>query len=341
VRRLCGLFLVCASLALVGVASPSPKPSPAPSASASIKPAATLPPAFGTPNVVVFPFQSPSDLDAKYGNDVAKIYVQTLKGTGTINVLPVPSNVKPEDYYSYARSQHADYYVSGYVQPIGGEASVVAHVVDVANDIMVYSATTMISSVPDVAAQALTARGVILQSAGVDTGKVAPSSAPTAAPAATSGSSISLNKVLDVFKGSKKTAAAATPAPHTKPSRGVIVAKLSGNAQPNTLNNATQELYRAMNVYYTTRLVQTADSNVPAEANSLCGTNRDNTIASGTLDARHVGGFRPHDVYTFTLKIYACFGATLYTGTQTDPDFAKAIRNAVNDYADKHPENNG
>jgi TolB-like protein len=338
VRRLCGLFLVCATLALLGVASPAPSPSRAP---ASAKPTPTLPPAFGTPNVIVFPFQAPSDLDAKYGANVAQIYVQTLKGTGGINVLATPTNVKAQDYLTFAQSQHADYYVSGYVQPIGAQASIVAHVVDVSSDITVYSATTMVSSVPDVASQALTARGVILQSAGVDTTGVAPTAAPTAAPSATSGASYSLNNVLNgLFKGKKGTAEA-TPVPRTKPSRGVIVAHLSGTAQAHDLSTGTDELFRAMNFYYAARLAQTPTTNISNDANALCGTDRNNTIASGELNAQRVGGFHPHDVYTFTLKIYACFGATLYTETQTDPNFAKAIENAVNDYADKHPENNG
>jgi TolB-like protein len=340
VRRFAGVSLLCASLVLMGVATPSPRP-PMPSP----KPSPTIAPAFSLkPSVIVFPFESPSDVDPKYGSAIAKIYVQTFNNSGGLHVLPVPSApVKQADYLSTARAQHADYYVSGYVQPIGSEASIVAHIVDVSSDITVYSTTTLIASVPDVTSQALNARTVIMQSSGEDVSAVAPSTAPnTPAPSSTSGASVSISNVLGgLFKGKGKPVVQATPSPKQKPSRGVIVVRVSGNASAGDLSIASDDLYRAMSAYYATRLAPATVTNVAASASSLCGPHRDNTIATGTLDVDHVGGFRPHDVYTFKLAIYACFGVPLYTVSKTDPNRVKVVQEAVKEYADSHPENNG
>jgi hypothetical protein len=344
VRRLAGVVLVCASFALIG-ASPSPRPSPVPARSAPASPSPTATPDFSNvPTVLVFPFESPSDIDQKYGSAIAKIYSDTFSGSGGLKVLPIPAKpVKADQYLSQAQAQHADYYVSGFVQPIGGQASIVAHVVDVNSNITVYSATTMISSVPDVASQALNARTVIMQSAGEQVSAIEPSSAPETPAPTSSGASVSLDNMIGgLFKGKGgKNVAAATPTPSPKPPRGVIVAKISGNASAQDLSVGTDDLYRAMNVYYTTRLVQTASTDVSSQANALCGPQRDNTVASGTLNVQHVGGMHPHDVYTFTLTIYACFGVTLYSESKTDPNRTKVIQEAVKAYAEAHPENNG
>jgi hypothetical protein len=340
-RRLLVFFVLCASALLVA-AAPKPSPSPSPA------PIATQTPFIGNdPVVIIYPFEAPSDLDPKYGGAIAQIYSQVLNQTGGVKVLPVPANIKREDYDKFAHVQHADYYVSGYIQPIGAGAAIVSQVVDVEQNISVYSATTQISDVQDVGSQALTARTVILQAAGIDRPELNAGPAQTPTPSSTSGASVPITNVLsDLFKGKGKgksvaTAPTATPIP-AKPPRGVIVAHLTGSAQASDLSAGTDDLYRALYSHFNTTLSSAAaTANVGSIADSLCGTNRDNTVVSGELNVQHVGGFRPHDSFTFTLNVYACFGARLYSTTSTNDSRTRAIHDAVESYFGDHPENNG
>jgi hypothetical protein len=292
----------------------------------------------------VYPFETPSDVDPRTGGAIANIYTQVMAQAGGLNVLPIPANIRREDWGKYAHSQRADYYVSGYVQPIGAGAAIVARVVDANSEIAVYSATTQIQNVPDIASQALTARTVVLQAAGVNRPDVATQGSPTPAPAASgNGAQYNVGNVLaqvgGLFKHGKNVAAGPTPAPIVKPRMSVIVARLNGNASAGDISSSTDDLFRAMNAFYKTSMTRANAGNLAREADSICGTNRQNTIASGVLDSSHSGGLHPHNSYTFTLNVYTCFGSVLYSNTQTNDDKRKAVNDAVSAYVKDHPEN--
>ncbi len=344
-RRTFGLILLCSSLALIAAAPPSPKPAALPKASPTFAPVSVPTPAAITPTVVVYPFETPTDVDVRTGAAIAQIYTQVMSQAGGLNVLPIPQKIKREDWAKYAHSQRADYYVSGFVQPIGSGAAIVARVVDANTEIAVYSATTQIQSVPDIASQALTARTVVLQAAGVDRPNVVTQNSPTPAPGSSGkGAEYNVTNVLDkvsgLFKGrSKNVAAGPTPTPLVKPAMSVIVARLTGNATAGEISEATDDLFRAMNANYKTSMTRANASNVAKEADSICGTNRQNTIASGVLNSTRIGGIHTHNSYTFTLNVYTCFGAVLYTNTQTNDDKRKAINDAVAAYEKDHPDN--
>jgi TolB-like protein len=339
-RRHLAVFVLFAS-ALLLAATPKPPATPTPRPAPTAAP--TLP---GTaqPVLLIYPFDAPTDIDPRYGNAVANIFAQVITETGGVKVLAIPSGIKREDYQKYAAVQHADYYISGYIQPIGSAAAIVTTLVDVNSDISVWETTTNISDVQDVGSQALAFRTILLQSAGVDRPEINAGPANTPTPSSTSGASTNLSNVLgDLFHGKSKPKETpnpnATPTP-SKPARGMFIVPVTGNAQSSSLSSATADLYRAMNVYYTARMSAVA-GDAAKNANAICGQSRDNTIATGMLNVEHVGGLRPHDSYTFTLNVYACYGALLYTNTQTDNDFTKAVLNAVAAYQTDHPENNG
>lgn len=340
-RRLLAFFVLCA-LPLVAVAAPKATPKPAPT------PSPTATPVFvGKPIVMIFPFETPSDLDPKYGNAIANIYAQVMAQSNEVTVLAIPPVIKREDYQTYAHIHHADYYVSGYIQPIGSGAAIVAQVVDVSSDISVYSATTQVTDVQDIGSQALSALEVIRQAAGIDRPQIETADAtPQPQPSATSGASYQLSSIVgDLFKGKgtpkgKGPVPTATPQP-PKPDRAVIVAQLLGNAAAPTLKAGTTDLYFGMNAHYKTKMAGVATQNLANQADSICGADRNNTIASGILNVQHVGGLRPHESYTFTFNVYACFGAVLYTTQETNDDYNKAIKDAVELYYTAHPQNNG
>jgi hypothetical protein len=345
VRRTFGVLLLCLSFGLIAAAPPSPAPKALPTPKATFLPTAAPTPAGLTPTVVIYPFETPSDVNPQTGTAIAQIYQQVMTQSGGLNILPIPDKIRQEDWGKYAHAQRADYYVSGFVQPIGNGAAIIARVVDVNTDIAVYSQTTQIQSVPDVASQALNARTVIMAAAGLDRPQqVATNPKTTPTPSSTHGAAYNVSSVLtDVgglfHRGGKNVASAPTTPAAAKPPISVIVARLDGNAVPGDITQATAELFRSMNAYYKASTTNANNANLAKQADSICGTNRDNTIASGVLDAQHVGGIHPHNDYTFTLDVYTCFGAVLYTNTQTGPDKMKAVRDAVDAYHTAHPGN--
>lgn len=335
-RRHLAVFVLFACALLIA-ATPQPRPTPLPSPSA-----APALPGTNQPIVLIYPFEAPSDLDPRYGTAIAQIYGQVMSQTGGVTVLAIPSGIKREDYQKYAHVQHADYYVSGYIQPIGQGAAIVAQVVDVSSEISVYSATAQVSNVQDVGSQALTARTVILQAAGIDRPDLNAGPATSPTPQNSSGASVPLSNVLtDLFKGKKGKPTPAPTAASLKPARGVLVVRLTGTAPANVLAGATNDLFLALNDHYATTMSSVTSSDLAKSADSVCGTHRNNTIASGILNVTHVGGFRAHDTYTYELNVYACFGAVLYTDTEHSDNYATAIKNAVEKYFSDHPENNG
>jgi hypothetical protein len=336
-RRLLGLLLLCAAIGLMG-ATPPPliTPTPVPT---------RAPGAAGQPVVVVYPFNVPSDVNPQTGAAIAQIYAQVLSQSGGLTVLAIPDQIKREDYGKYAHAKGADYYISGYLQPIGDSAAIVAQIYDVTGEISVYSTTTQVTSVQDIASQGLTARTVILRAAGLDQPELAVGAANTPTPSATNGASTSLNNVLGgIFhgksKGSPKPGASHSPTPPPKPARATIVAHVSGTVPANVLATSTNELYTALNKTFTTSLTAAAFTDPAHQADGICGTNRNNVIASGVLGAQHIGGLHAHEHYTFTLNVYTCFGGVLATYTNDDNDYKKAIDAAVESYVTDHPDNN-
>ncbi len=341
-RRLFGVLALCSSLAMIAAAPPAPKATATPKATPITAASPTLAP--NAPALLVYPFEAPSDVNSKDGATIAQIFTQVIAQGGSVKLLPIPEKIKREDYATFARVQHADYYISGYIQPIGQAAAIVTQIVDVSTGIMVYSTTTQISSVQDVGSQALTARSVILAQSGVDRPAISQTGNATPTPSATSGAQLSITDVIGgLFKGKSKASSpkpGETPTPLPKPKRGIIIARTIGNAQPGELTVATDDLYRALDAHYTAAITTLPPAgNVAKQADTICGTHRDNSVASGVLDVSRSGGIRSHNTYTFTLNIYTCFGATLYTNTQTGTDRVKTIHDAADAYANDHPDN--
>ncbi len=333
-RRILGMMLLVSSLALVA-AAPTPAPSPAPLATPSAPP-----PALGqNPTVLIYPFDV-QGTDPKAGAAIAQILAQEMTAAGDINVLQIPTGVARPAFLEYARSQHADYYVSGYVTPVGDSAAVVSQVVSVESGVILFSQTAQVSSVADVASQALQARANILAISGRGTQNIATQSA-TPAPTSTNGAQMQIKGiggiVDSVFGKHPKPTPTPSPAPITKPPRAVIVApaSASGAVEPSDLTNATSELYFAMGKFFNVSMTGPTPS-IKKSADAICGTNRDNTIATGILGSQPQKHGRE---YTFTLQIYTCFGVLLDGEIGKGSSLKAAVDSAVATYAKGHPDN--
>ncbi len=343
-RRPFHVLLVCSCLALIGAGAPHPAPSPSPS------PSATPVPVASAPVVLVYPFDTTGQLKANVGNGIAQVFTQEMTSAGGLTLLPVPDSVHRSDFLTNANKQHADYYVSGYMTPIGNGAAVVVQVVSADSGIIVFSNTQQAYSMNDVATQAQEAREAILEISGRGTEASGTQSASaTPAPTSTNGASVNVGGLGNLFSGlfHKGGKAAVTPGPgatpHVKPSRGVIVAHVqagAGAAAPDAAA-ATGALTSAMGTFFTTTTTNADATAMTTAADAICGDNRNNTIATGTLEgSKSSHMFGGGNGYAFTLSIYTCFGSSLYQNTVHANDVTSAVNAAVKAYVADHPTNN-
>lgn len=336
-HRVLAALVLCSSAVLLAAAAPRPGPSAAPSPSPNGTASATPTPAPLGASVLVYPFDVQTGVDAKIGIAIAQIIAQEMTAAGGLTVLPVPEGVKRAGFLDYARQHNADFYISGYVTPVGYSAAVVEQVVSVESGVILFSQTAQVQSVADVASQSLQSRAQILAFVNRGTQSIAAQAANTPAPTATNGANVKLRGLSGIVDSvfHHRAGATPTPAPTAKPDRGVIVAPVQGTAPASDAKNATNELFFALQRHYRVELTNTA--NVAASADTICGTNRDNTIAAGTLaDAPAAHG--KHDTL-FTLTVYTCFGAVLDKTTGKGGNAKSAIEAAVNAYATAHPQN--
>lgn len=337
--RALGLLLTCASIAFVAAApagTPGPFVTPPPPSAAPATPAG-----FAQPSVIVYPFDVQTGVDPKLGAAIATILAQEMASAGGVTVLAVPDAVKRADFLDHAHSVKADFYISGYVVPVGDTARVVEQVVSVESGVILFSQTAQVTSVADVASQSLLARTEILNFVGRDTGSVQTETANTPAPTSTNGANVPIsgitNIVDSVFKH-KGATHAPSPTPAAKPARGVIVAPVtaSGSVAGTELANAGRELYFAMNRAFNAQM--TAVTSAPGQAaDEICGANRNNTIATGTLQELPPAHNRTS--VTFTLTVYTCFGATLEREVAKGTSLKTAVDGAVAAYVAAHPDN--
>lgn len=314
-------------------ARPTPTPSPSPTPAAA--------PQQALPLVVVFPFDISSDLKAGTGASAAQVFAQQMNNDGGIDAITGPSTIKRADYAKYAASVNALYYVAGYMTPLGNGVSLVEQVVATRSGTIVFGQTAQIESIEDASAQAAYIHdGILAREKQLADAYTAAQAQATPTPEA--GNQADLGKGLAGIKGLfKHNRSAATPAPAIhKPSKGVLVAHVEGSLPSGDLTKATSELYSALNQRYNAKMTSASGSNLAKTADALCGTDRNNTIATGTASAamQH-RTFGSHAQYTFVLQIYTCFGAKLAEGTGVADSLPEAVQKAVAAYASEHPQN--
>jgi len=223
--------------------------------------------------------------------------------------------------------------------PLGGGVSLVEQVVDASTGTIILAATAQIQSFEDATSQAITIRdGIVAREQSKAQAFAESSAQATPAPLASNQANIG-GGIAGLFKRRPKQ----TPDPHAtalvKPAKGIFVVRTGGS--PGTaLNEATGALYSALNHYYVARN-SNSGGDAAKSANAICGADRNNTIATGTLSSKSVRhGFFSSTQYSFVLDVYTCFGARL-AETSGDGDTVKsAVAAAVAAYVTDHPLNN-
>lgn len=290
------------------------------------------------PLVVVYPFDFSSDLRADTGTRAAQLYVTAMNAAGGVDALAAPTTVKRANYLEYAKSLSASYYVSGYMTPLGGGVSLVEQVVDTSTGTIILGATAQIQSFEDAASQATSIRDGIVQREQSKAQAFEQASAQaTPAPLASNQANIG-GGIASLFKHRPRQ----TPDPHAaaiiRPSKGIFVVHVAGAANTAQANEANAALYAALNQRYVARPTNVADA--AKNANVICGSDRNNTIGTGTLSSTSVRrGIFKRTQYAFVFDVYTCFGAKLAETTAAGDSIQAAISAAVAAYAADHPQN--
>lgn len=339
-RRVPAVVLFCLSIALAGAAPPRPTPAPKPTATPT--PASVPAQVNSLPIIVVFPFGTSNDISAADGETAANLFVQVMNSAGGLDAIGAPSTIKHENYLSYARGVNADYYVTGYMTPLGEGVSLVEQVVSTNSGTMIFGQTAQIDSFQDASSQAITVHdGIVAQEQAFKAQYQSAQATATPAPAATNQANLTkgLSDIAGLFKRKGKSSPTKTVAIQ-KPDKGILVAHVNGSVPQNNLTSATSELYSALNGYYNTRMTNASGLDLNKQADGICGRDRNNTIATGTLSAkstRHGLGSRTE--WTFNLDVYTCWGAKLATQSATAGSLKDAVASAVAAYAQAHPQN--
>lgn len=115
-------------------------------------PASSAPAYVAKPSVIVYPLTSNgSSIDREASSRLATIIATGIANTGKASVIPPPPGTERKDYLTTARGQGADFYVAGFISPLGNGASIVEQVVSVSSGVVVYSTTTQITTYAEAA----------------------------------------------------------------------------------------------------------------------------------------------------------------------------------------------
>ena len=208
---------------------------------------------------MIYPFDVQTGADPRIGQAIAQI---SRSGDGRCRRnLPCRRFRKASSARIFWRTrapQQADFYISGYVTPVGESAAVVEQVVSVESGVILFSQTAQVPSVADVASQSLLARSQILAFVGRGTQNVATQPANTPAPISTNGAKMPISGISNIVNSvfnTKGAARAARRRPVVKPSRGVIVAPVTATGaarrgrshqrDARTLSRTQRSLYNA------------------------------------------------------------------------------------------------
>lgn len=170
--------------------------------------------AFAAPVVVIYPLSySQGTSTNETGATVSTVLAQKLAEAGGVVVRPYTPGTVRADYLTSALALHADYYVSGYLQPIGSDISMILQIVSTHSGSVVFSTTSTIRTYADAAAQADPLREAILRHAGRG---LAALDAPPPEPAASTAPPVAQQGV-NLTQALRKRSRA-TPSPSPSPS---------------------------------------------------------------------------------------------------------------------------
>jgi TolB-like protein len=170
----------------------------------------------GKPSVIVYPFTATtSTINREATSQLATIIATQMAATGRVTVIPPPPGTERKDYLSVARAQNAEYYIAGFMSPLGDGVSVVEQVVSTTSGIVVSSNSSQLQTYADAAGQGEQLALIVSRHANralASIGTAPPAASPTAAPTAEAQANLGR-----LFTHRRKPGASPTPAASAKP----------------------------------------------------------------------------------------------------------------------------
>lgn len=201
-------FLMLATFALIGAVNPYP-----------------------APVVVVYPLTVGGGEDPEVGANLAVLLSTRLGQGGGVVVKPATPGTARKDFLQAAIALGADYYVTGFLTPLGTDTSFIAQVVSTYSGSVVYSTTAVVRTYADAVAQADVLHEAIINHAGRGLGAYdLPESYPSATAEPTKGQSNQAN-LSQVFSRRRRATPAPTPSP--TPTNGLGEPRVLGAASAN------------------------------------------------------------------------------------------------------------
>lgn len=195
---------------------------------------------FAPPVVVIYPITSSGDVDRATGGNISLALATRMTQIGSVTVKPAVPGTERAKYLDAAIAIGADYYITGFLTPIGADASLVTQVVSTHSGSVVFSTTATVKTYGDAIAQAEVLQAALLRHAGRGLAALdAPPPAPSASPPPNANAgSLDIGKVLGKRKRGEPTPtptptsttsapsriAAAAAAPATSPSPAATTA---------------------------------------------------------------------------------------------------------------------
>ncbi len=188
----------------------------------------------GTPVLVVYPFAvNGSAVTKEAGSRLAVAIATQISGLGGVVVKPATAGVERQEYLDGAQRQSADYYIAGYMTPLGDGVSVVEQLVSTQTGIVVFSNTAQIRTYADAADQGDVLREALLHHQSRNLGAYAapppPVNTPTPTPAPGSAGQANLGRL---FGRKQQRASAVTTAAPTPRAQATLAAAVAPTAPP-------------------------------------------------------------------------------------------------------------
>jgi hypothetical protein len=259
--------------------------------------------------VVVYPFSGKAGMSPDVGQNVALVVALTLSQTGDITIKTPPADTAQSDFQHVARSLGADFYVVGFLSPLGSQMAVSEQLVSTRSGISVWQTASTIAQPQDASDVALQAHEAIMHLSAQqlpESVSNAPAPPPAAPPAArTSGGSHPAPTVP-----SSAVAAAGLPVlPQQLPSRTTaMILPFTGDAIGAILRYVPDSLIRTMPDYGLSGTKASVDtSNVAEVGVLLCSQYGANELIGGSLDVSQGDpGLGWSFITSLDLKVYDC-----------------------------------
>jgi hypothetical protein len=134
------------------------------------------------PAVVVYPFQASAVLPRDVTLRIVTILSNQIAIDGRVHVIPADPDTDRSAYLTTARTLGANFYVTGFLTPLGDGASLIEQLVSTQSGAVVFSSSATINNLTDVNAQGDAMRNAIVGRANPGYPVFAPDSSSDATP---------------------------------------------------------------------------------------------------------------------------------------------------------------